>query len=246
MDVDDQLSTAGSVAGLRRMLKIVDFRMMFIPVKRLVFICVTAALVGAALAQEVELPKPEKDVPPTESLDIEPPLLIDGNTLEPLPDLGAVAPTAAKPDVARLELQLQTAKRSAAAGGRLFKSGVLSKVEMEARALRVIRLQSDLENARLARAQEEADTQRARFDARETSPEDVEKVRIALAQATEAARIATDNRHRAELAAAEVNVKRQKQLLASGVGRTIDVKRAEEKLATLRQNAVDAAKIGQP
>ena len=80
-----------------------------------------------------------------DSFDVEPPILKQNLSDEPLPD----------GDMARLEKQLQRAKQNAAGAERLYKIGVLARMEVEQRLLKVIRCESDLANARVARAKEE-------------------------------------------------------------------------------------------
>ena len=179
----------------------------------------------------IELPRQES----AELLEIEPPLLIDDLSPEPLDEVAAAPLPTGKPDIERLELQLETAKRRAGAGERLFKSGVLAKVEVEARTLKALRVEAELENARLDRARQLAETQQARFLLKEISTAELEAVQVALSQATEAAKAANERRQRGELEIAQINVQRQKRLLSAGVGRKIDLQRAEEKLATLKQ-----------
>ena len=74
--------------------------------------------------------------------DIEPPILKQNLTDE-------LAATAGTPDgeVVRYEKQLERAKQSAAGAERLWKIGVLAKVEVEQRALKVIRCEAELANA---------------------------------------------------------------------------------------------------
>src|SRR5437762_12182898 len=104
-----------------------------------------------ALAADDQLPADEPD-----SFDIEPPLLKQNLSDEPLP--GALGE---KGDVAHLEKQLERAKRIAAGAERLCKIGVLSKVEVEQRLLKVVRYECDLANARLARPTREVTAQEA-------------------------------------------------------------------------------------
>ncbi|PYI76905.1 MAG: hypothetical protein DMF01_02780, partial [Verrucomicrobia bacterium] len=68
----------------------------------------------------------------------------------------------------------------------------------------------------------------------ENAKDELAQARADLAQLTEAAEIATAKRERAELEAAELNLRRQQKLLKLGVARESDVTRAEEKLAELR------------
>src|SRR5213596_3958085 len=84
-----------------------------------------------------------------EAFDIEPPILKQNLSDEPLPAAGT--PDA---EVARLEKQLDRAKRNADGAERLYKIGVLAKVEVEQRFLRVVRTESDLASARVTQAKE--------------------------------------------------------------------------------------------
>jgi hypothetical protein len=183
----------------------------------------------AALAAD-QPPPADADV----SFEIEPPLLIPNRSDEPLPASAAVAP-APDVDLARLEKDFQRAKRNAAGVERFCKIGALSKVETEQRALRAIRLESDLANARLARAKAEVAAQESQLAAGEITKDELETAKVALAKLTEAARIAAAKRERAELEAAKANVHRQEKLLALGSARKSDVSRAEQKLAELKE-----------
>src|ERR1043166_2973056 len=78
-----------------------------------------------------------------DALDIEPPILKQNLSDTPLPATGT--PDA---EVARLEKQLERAKRNADGAERLYRIGVLAKVEVEQRLLKVVRYESDLANAR--------------------------------------------------------------------------------------------------
>jgi hypothetical protein len=182
----------------------------------------------AALAAD-QLPPADADV----SFEIEPPLLIPNRSNEPLPASGAVAP-APDVDLARLEKDFQRAKRNAAGVERFCKIGALSKVEAEQRALRAIRLESDLANARLARAKAEVAAQESQLATGESTKDELETAKAALAKLTEAAQIAAAKRERAELDAAEANVRRQQKLLALGSAHKSDLNRALEKLAELK------------
>lgn len=193
----------------------------------LAFPCVVVALVTMALAAD-ELPKDDPD----ESFEIEPPLLIKERPPEPSQLSTITATPIVDPD--RLEKELERAKKRAAGAERLFKIGALAKVEAEQRALRVVRLQSDLENARLARAKEELISQENRVAAGEISKADLLEAERALAYAIETAHAAAARRERAELEAAEANLHRQQKLLALGSGRKSEVSRAEAKLAELK------------
>ena len=187
---------------------------------------VVAATAIMALAAD-QVPQNESEEP--DSFDIEPPLLKQNLSNEP-----SSAMPAPDGDVARLEKQLERAKRSAAGAERLYKIGVLAKVEVEQRLLKVVRCESNLANAQLARAKEEVAAQESQVAAGESTKNELEAAKVALAQLTEAAQMAAAKRERAEFEAAEANVRRQQKLLALGSADKSDVNRAQEKLAELK------------
>jgi hypothetical protein len=193
------------------------------------FLAFTLSLfLAASLLAEEELPQD-----PTEPLDIEPPLLIQEiPSREPVQSAPGVAQEL---DPERIQPALEKAKKSAASGERLFRSGVIAKVEAENRVLKVVRLDADLANARLEVAKQNIASQQARFDAAEIAAAELELAKSALAVATTEAASATAQREKAELEAALLNLSRQKKLLAMGSGRKSEVSRAEEKVAALQQ-----------
>jgi hypothetical protein len=159
-----------------------------------------------------------------DSFDVEPPILKQNLSDEPLPD----------GDMARLEKQLQRAKQNAAGAERFYKIGVLAKMEVEQRLLKVVRCESDLANARVARAKEELAEKESQLATGEITKDELESIKTALAQLTEAAQVATAKRERAELDTAEANLRRQQKLLKLGIAGKDDVDRAQEKLAELK------------
>ena len=159
-----------------------------------------------------------------DSFDVEPPILKQNFSDEPLPN----------GDLARLEKQLERAKQNAAGAERLYKIGVLAKMEVEQRLLKVARCESDLANARVARAKEELAEKESQLATGEITRDELESMKTALAQLTEAAQVATAKRERAELEAAEANLRRQQKLLKLGIAGKDDVDRAQEKLAELK------------
>jgi hypothetical protein len=185
----------------------------------------SAALVVVAFAQE------DSTTDNVDSFDIEPPLLIPNRGNEPLPD---VAAPDADVDLAQLEKKLERTERNAAGAERLYRIGALSKVEAEQRALRVVRLKSDLENARLARAKVDVVQKEKQVAAGEIAKEELAEAETLLAHAIEAAHAAAVERERAELEVAKTNLQRQQKLLALGSARKSDVARAEQKLAELK------------
>jgi len=183
----------------------------------------------AALAAD-EPPPGDSDV----SFDVEPPLLIPNRSDEPLPEAAMSPATVRDVDVTRLERDFERAKRNAAGVERLRKIGALSKVETEQRILRLVRLEFDLANARLALAKEAMLQKEKQLAAGEIAKEDLAETESALARAIEAAQAAAAKREHAELEAAEANVHRQEKLVAFGRARKSDVARAEQTLAELK------------
>ena len=187
-----------------------------------------SVFLAASLLAEDELP-----TDPSEPLDIEPPLLI-----QEIPSRGQAHSTSEvspELDPERIQIALENAKKSAASGERLFRSGVIAKVEAENRLLKVVRLEADLANARLEVAKQNVASQQTRFDAAEIPQDELEVAKSALVAATNEAAAATARREKAELDAAVLNLGRQKKLLALGSGRKSEVSRAEEKVAALQQ-----------
>jgi hypothetical protein len=193
---------------------------------RVVTLSVTLiATLMVALAER----SPETQSEEPDSFEIEPPIL-----KENLSDESAPATTAPDSDVGRLEKQLERAKRNAAAAERLCKVGVLAKMEVEQRFLRVARCESDFANARLTQAKEEVTAHESQVATGESTKDELEAAKIALAQLTEAAELAAQKRERAELDFAEANLRRQEKLFQLGSARKSDVARAQEKLAELK------------
>lgn len=164
-----------------------------------------------------------------DALDIEPQILKQNLSAEPLPATGT--PDA---EVARLEKQLERAKRNADGAERLYKIGVLAKVEVEQRLLKVVRTESDLASARVTQVKEKVTEEESRVASGENAKDELDAAKATLAQLTEAAQVAVAKRERAELEAAEANVRRQQKLLKLGSADKSDVDRAQEKLAELR------------
>jgi multidrug resistance efflux pump len=186
-------------------------------------------LLAAAIVTVAADPSAMNKSDEPEAFDIEPPILKQNLSEEPLPAAGT--PDA---EVARLEKQLERAKRNADGAERLYKSGVLAKVEVEQRFLRVVRIESDLASARVTQAKEKVAETESRVASGETPKGELDAPKAALAQLTEVAQVALAKRERAELDAAEANVRRQQKLLKLGSAGKSDVDRAEERLAELR------------
>lgn len=186
---------------------------------------------AAALPAQEELPKD-----PEQPMDIEPPLLIqetpNQNVVYTRPDGGEQKPA---PDVDQLTASLEKARKSAASGERFYKAGIIAKVEAENRALKVIRLEAELAQAKLELAKQNVAEEQARLQAGEISEAEAEAARSAELTATKEAELAITKKDKAELDAAVLNLQRQKKLLAMGSGRKSEVNRAQEKVSALQQ-----------
>src|SRR5437764_13018790 len=145
------------------------------------YVAIVSLSLSSLLAQEV----PKSD---DESFDIEPPLLVKPWEPQSAPDDSDEV--AVPLDPAKLAQSLEEAKKSAATTPRLVKSGVLSKVEAEQRALRVVRLESELAKAQMILAQQQLTSLKARFLAGQVSQPEVDSATTALTQATAAAKTA--------------------------------------------------------
>jgi multidrug resistance efflux pump len=144
------------------------------------------------------------------------------------------APEAPGAAVARLEAKLEEAKRDSKGVERLCKHGVLSKLEMEQRLLNVIQCEAELASARLAEARQKIADLQSNVAPGESAKDQLASAKTALKQLSEATEAAKAKRERAELEAAEANVRRQQHLLKLGLTAQSDVDGAEEKLAELK------------
>ena len=160
--------------------------------------------------------------------EVEPPIL-PGNLV---PEESAKSQPAT--DLAQLERKLVRAKESAAGAERMFKIGVLAKLDVENRAMRVVKLETELAQARFAIAQLELDRRQQQFSAGEVVRSELEAAQTQLAQAKQSAEMALAYQKKAELDAAAIDLARQRKLLALGSAGKSSVRRAEEKLAELK------------
>lgn len=186
---------------------------------------------AATLAAQEQLP-----TDPNEPMDIEPPLLI-----QETPNRNIVYTTAAgadpKPqaDPDQIAATLEKAKKSAASGERLYKSGIIAKVDAENRILKVIRLEAELAQAKLELAKQNVAVQESRLEAGEISEAEIETAKSLATAVAKESEAAVAKKEKAELDAAVLNLQRQKKLLAMGSGRKAEVNRAQEKVSALQQ-----------
>ena len=181
----------------------------------------TSALIALAADQ------PNSSDEPGE-FDIEPPILKQ-NLSDELAETGTP-----DGDVVRCEKKLERAKQDAAGAERLWKIGVLAKVEVEQRALKVLKCEAELANARVEQAKERLAEQESRVASGESTQQELDVAKAALTQLIVAAETAVAKRERAELESAEANLHRQQKLLKLGSAHKSDVINAEEKLAELK------------
>ena len=181
----------------------------------------TSAMIALAADQSSNSDEPGE-------FDVEPPILKQ-NLSDELAEAGTP-----DGDVARCEKKLERAKRNAAGAERLWKIGVLAKVEVEQRALKVIKCETELASARVAQAKETVAQQESRVASGETTKQELEVAKTALAQLIEAEQKAVAKRESAELEFAEANLRRQQRLLKLGSAHKSDVTNAEEKLTELK------------
>ena len=181
----------------------------------------TSAMIALAADQSSNSDEPGE-------FDIEPPILKQ-NLSDELAEAGTP-----DGDVARCEKKLERAKRNAAGAERLWKIGVLAKVEVEQRAVKVIKCEGELASARVAQAKETVAQQESRVASGETTKQELEVAKTVLAQLIEAEQKAVAKRESAELEFAEANLRRQQRLLKLGSAHKSDVSNAEEKLAELK------------
>lgn len=180
---------------------------------------VAALAINVLAIEEPELPAADDSQP----LEIEPPLLVPARAPDgSIPDVNIVLAEKPGADMEKLESDLARAKKRATGAERLYKAGIIAKVDAEQRALKVVQLEATIAEARL---------QEAKTRAEATSDEET---KISLADAAAAAKAATEERQRAEIEAALRNLQRQQKLLALGSGRKSEVNRAEKKLAELQ------------
>ena len=192
-------------------------------------VALPVAIVAMAMLARAADPSPQSKPDEPEAFDIEPPILKQNLSDERLPAAGT--PDA---EVARLEKQLERAKRNADGAERLYKIGVLARVEVEQRLLKVVRTESDLASARVTQVKEKVDEEEYRVASGENAKDELDAAKATLAQLIETAEVAAAKRERAELEAAEANLRRQQKLLKLGSADKSDVVRAQERLAELK------------
>src|SRR5205814_9611430 len=141
---------------------------------------------AAALRAQDELPKD-----PEQPMDTEPPLLIqetpNQNVVYTRPDGAEQKPS---PDVDHLTASLEKARKSAASGERLYKAGIIAKVDAENRALKAIRLEAELAAAKLELAKQNVAAEQTQLEDGEIPESEIEAAKSAERGATKDAELA--------------------------------------------------------
>jgi len=181
----------------------------------------TSAMIVLAADQPINSDEPGE-------FDVEPPILKQ-NLSDELAEAGTP-----DGDVARCEKKLERSKRNAAGAERMWRIGVLAKVEVEQRALKVIKCEAEVASARVAQAKGVVAEQESRVASGEATKQELEVTKATLTQLIEAEQKAVAKRETAELEFAEANLRRQQRLLQLGSAHKSDVTNAEEKLAELK------------
>lgn len=184
-------------------------------------------LSAAAWAQEL----PKRDS--SKEIDfLEPKLMLNDIGELPLPPGSRLEPDAGHSptlDVAKLTAEVERAKKTALWREKLCKAGVLSKLEAETAALKVVRLTKDLEAARA----EAAKTSLEELRQKNAPAGEIAAAEKTAESLTATARESAEKWNAAQRAAAELNLQRQRKLYALGAGSKSQVRKAEAALQTL-------------
>src|SRR6201987_599092 len=132
----------------------------------------TSALIALAADQSGNSDEPGE-------FDIEPPILKQ-NLSDELAEAGTP-----DGDVARCEKKLERSKRNAKGAERLWRIGVLAKAEVEQRALKMIKCETELASARVIQAKKIVAEQESRVASGESTKQELEVAKTALAQLIE-------------------------------------------------------------
>ena len=145
----------------------------------------------------------------------------------------ASPPPAPEDGVDEKEAAFQLAEERAADSEQLFKEGILARVEVEARMLRVIQAKKELLDARLTVAAANAEAVKKSFE----TQTDIDAAIAALKAAQENASAAAAEWNKAKIDAATVDLQRKRKLYAEGVGSKREVELAEDRLTMLTGTA---------
>lgn len=150
-----------------------------------------------------------------EKFDFEPDLLLQ--------DVPLTSGSEAGSSLEKMRAALERAQRKAARWQQLQKRGIVSKVEAEATALRVVQLTAEVEAANAAAARGDVEKLRKEGAAEEV----LAKAEAAAREAEGIAITAAEELTRAKTAAAILNLERQRKLRAAGLVSKAQLQRAE-------------------
>ena len=179
----------------------------------------------ASLRAQDELPKHG----PTDALDFEPKLMLDGPHASP-----AASP---QDSLEQREDAFRLAEERAADSEQLFKEGILARVEVEARMLRVVEARKELADAQAAAAAAHAAEVKKSFDTHTAMQADLDAANVALKTAQQTDAVDSMEWNKAQIDAATVDLNRKRKLYAEGVGSKREVELAEDRLAMLTGTA---------
>jgi multidrug resistance efflux pump len=201
---------------------------------RLCFAIATVfALGGRAFAAEGDLPQRKAGEAPDRGAALFPADIGDVLPGKELPTFELMPPDPAT-NVETARAAFERAQRKEVRWDKLFKSGVVAKVEAEACVLATARARARLEKARVAEQQRALDELRQRAAGGQLNADTIKSAESALQTAQTMSTEADAALHRTELLLAEANVDRQRRLLAMGAGSKSVLQRAESTLAQLQ------------
>lgn len=187
----------------------------------------TGMLGAAPLLAQDDLPRRA----PGRALDFEPQLMLEHPGAIPSdPDAPAHSPEA---EAARLEAVLVKARQRVAESEQLYKEGILARVEVEGRSLRILEVEKELAETRLQIAAAQRDTAKKSFDGHRIGQEELDKAESDWKATQEVAQAAEAKWDQAQLEAAALDLKRKRKLFAEGVGTRREVQLAEDRVALL-------------
>lgn len=194
---------------------------------------VALAIGGSARGAENDLPRQGGDRP-TSADALFPKGIGDVLPGKELPTFELMPPDPAI-DVPRAKADLDRAQRKEQRWEKLFKSGVLARVEAEACVLATARARAGYEKARVAEQQRALEEMRQRVAGGQLTADAVQAAESALQTAQMMSAEADTSLRRTELLLAEANVERQRRLVALGVGAKSQLQRAESALSQLQR-----------
>jgi len=190
------------------------------PTRQLARVAALAALFAGAAIRGQDLPQRQPDN------DFDPSLMLE----QPPP---TPAPPSAADVVKQLQTQLLIAQQRSAASEGLYKEGILARVEVEERALRVLQLQKELADAQAALAAQNAAAAKKSFDAHQISQANLDAAGAALNAARANAKTSAARFAKAELDEAILDLQRKRKLYAEGVASRLELQSAEDRVALL-------------